>query len=153
MVKTEDILFVLGRNDLTHWATNGAITRGASKVQCHPYFKQNSKSAHGDMAVITLGKNQNMAKHLQDALRMTAWSHLFPICFHFRSTGRDNKGHQTGMFVGRQWRFGSASGQKRDPSLLGGKRQLEDKGRAVDRPESESRRNTRCFPVRLPQVR
>lgn len=53
---TEDILIVLGKNDLSHWATNGAISRGASQVKVHPEFMENPQSANADMALITLSK-------------------------------------------------------------------------------------------------
>lgn len=48
---------VLGNNDLSHWATNGAVTRSASKVTVHPEFKENPNSGNADIALIELSKN------------------------------------------------------------------------------------------------
>lgn len=56
LVATEDILVVLGNNDLSRWATNGAVARSASKVMVHPEFKNNPNSANADIALITLSK-------------------------------------------------------------------------------------------------
>ncbi|KAF7271765.1 hypothetical protein GWI33_015406 [Rhynchophorus ferrugineus] len=54
IVKTEDILFVFGKSNILKWATNGAVTRGASKVITHPDFDPNT--AHGDVSIITLNR-------------------------------------------------------------------------------------------------
>ncbi|CAG9770052.1 unnamed protein product [Ceutorhynchus assimilis] len=54
VVQTDDILFVFGRTNLKHWATSGAVTRGASFVRTNPDF--NANSGHGDLSVITLDK-------------------------------------------------------------------------------------------------
>lgn len=56
LVATEDILLILGSNDLSHWATSGAVTRGASDVVVHPDFKNNPTSANADMALIVLSE-------------------------------------------------------------------------------------------------
>lgn len=49
IVQPEDMLFVFGKSNLKHWATSGAVTRGASDVHSHPEFNPNS--GHGDIAV------------------------------------------------------------------------------------------------------
>ncbi|KAJ8958023.1 hypothetical protein NQ318_002027 [Aromia moschata] len=79
VVKTEDILFVFGKNDLSHWATNGAITRGAVKVQVHPYFLENWKSAHGDVAVVTLDKPLKYSKTIRPVCLWGDSAELDPV--------------------------------------------------------------------------
>lgn len=50
----------MGTNSLTNWQSNGSIQRKVRKVQSHPSFKDNSKSADGDLAVLTMGKYLNI---------------------------------------------------------------------------------------------
>ncbi|KAJ8921253.1 hypothetical protein NQ315_013725 [Exocentrus adspersus] len=101
-VKTEDILFVLGKNDLTHWATNGAITRGATRVQCHPYFQENSKSAHGDIAVITLNKPVEISKTIRPVCLWEGSDELDPLVDSrgtLASWGADEKAQKSGQLT------------------------------------------------------
>lgn len=49
LVSTEDVLFVFGKSTLKHWATSGAVTRGAAAISTNPDFDSNS--GHGDISV------------------------------------------------------------------------------------------------------
>ncbi|XP_030755091.1 serine protease gd-like [Sitophilus oryzae] len=54
IIKTEDMLFVFGKSNILKWATNGAVTRGATKISTHPDFDPNN--AHADLSIVTLNR-------------------------------------------------------------------------------------------------
>ena len=79
LIAKEDILLVMGRSDLTHWATTGALIRTALEVTPHPNYKQGS--GHCDVAVIKLNEEVSFKTTVR------------PICLW---TGDTNLKHITG---------------------------------------------------------
>ncbi|XP_044261146.1 serine protease gd-like [Tribolium madens] len=54
LIDKADILLVLGRSDISHWASTGALLRTASQVTPHPNYKQSS--GHCDLAIIKMNE-------------------------------------------------------------------------------------------------
>ncbi|RZC34212.1 Trypsin domain containing protein [Asbolus verrucosus] len=54
LINKDDILLVMGRSDISHWASAGALIRTAEEVIPHPNYKQGS--GHCDVAVIEMNE-------------------------------------------------------------------------------------------------
>nr|XP_023020669.1 serine protease gd-like isoform X2 [Leptinotarsa decemlineata] len=79
VVKTEDILLVMGTSDLKQWSSNGAITRKARTVDTHPDFKKNPNSAHADLSVITMDVPVKFSNVLKPVCLWKGDTDLYPI--------------------------------------------------------------------------
>ncbi|XP_028128445.1 serine protease gd [Diabrotica virgifera virgifera] len=80
VVKTEEIFLVMGTNNLDNWNSNGAVTRKARRVDVHPSFMQNSKSAHGDIAIISVDRPVQFSNVLSPVcLWKTDNTDLYPL--------------------------------------------------------------------------
>ncbi|KAG5875933.1 hypothetical protein JTB14_036466 [Gonioctena quinquepunctata] len=79
VVKTEDILLVMGTNDLEHWSSNGAVTRKARHVDTHPDYKKNPDSAHADMSIISMDVPVQFSSVIRPVCLWKGDSDLYPI--------------------------------------------------------------------------
>ncbi|XP_057652014.1 serine protease gd-like [Diorhabda carinulata] len=79
IMKTDQIFLVMGTNSLENWNNNGAITRRAIDVKVHPAFKENSKSAHGDLAIITMDRRVQFSKVLSPVCLWKGNTDLYPL--------------------------------------------------------------------------
>ncbi|CAG9833120.1 unnamed protein product [Diabrotica balteata] len=79
VVKTEEIFLVMGTNNLDNWNSNGAVTRKARRVDVHPSFMENSKSAHGDIAVISLDRPVQFSNVLSPVCLWKGNTDLYPL--------------------------------------------------------------------------
>uniref|UniRef100_A0A6P7FVC9 Serine protease gd-like n=1 Tax=Diabrotica virgifera virgifera TaxID=50390 RepID=A0A6P7FVC9_DIAVI len=79
LVETEDIFLVMGTNDLENWNSNGAVTRKARRVDVHPFFMQNSKSAHGDIAIISMDSPIQFSHVLSPVCLWKGNTDLYPL--------------------------------------------------------------------------
>ncbi|XP_028128449.1 serine protease gd-like isoform X2 [Diabrotica virgifera virgifera] len=78
-VKTDDILLVMGTNDLENWNSNGAVTRKARRVDVHPFFMKNPKSAHGDIAIILMESPVQFSSELSPICLWKGNTDLYPL--------------------------------------------------------------------------
>lgn len=100
IVDTKDILLVMGTNSLTNWQSNGSIQRKVRKVQSHPSFKDNSKSADGDLAVLTMERPVQFSKVLLPVCLWKGNSDLHPFTNKtgvIAGYGQDDDAQRNGM--------------------------------------------------------
>lgn len=79
IIKTDQIFLIMGTNSLENWNSNGATTRRAADVKVHPAFKENSKSAHGDLAIITMDRRVQFSKVLAPVCLWKGDTDLYPL--------------------------------------------------------------------------
>ncbi|CAG9862270.1 unnamed protein product [Phyllotreta striolata] len=88
IVKNEDIMLVMGTNNLLNWRSSKAVHRKVVNSVAHPSFQDYPDSAHGDIAVLTMDRT----------VRFT--NALSPICLWSSSTNIDEYTKETGVVAG-----------------------------------------------------
>ncbi|CAG9821463.1 unnamed protein product [Phaedon cochleariae] len=79
VLKIQDMLLVMGTNDVTNWEANGAVSRRVIKVNTHPDFMRNPNSAHADISVVTMDNQVSFSDFLIPVCLWMEDTDLYPV--------------------------------------------------------------------------